>query len=176
MNPTQKYEQEKIQSEQDHHTPTAAAMISHILSNLVIHRTKLKQARAYLKGNQRGYLETKLPTIIVKEDELFDELSQLVLDEGELIPTTTAEFVDYAMIKESGQLKYESAEKMLTEMVTDFATQKLFVTRGIVLAEKEGKYGLAEWLKGLYAWLNHQLYTWQSYLGKDIQEGLMEEE
>ena len=105
MNSIQKYEQEKLQSEQDHHTPTAAAMISHILSNLVIHRTKLKQIRAYLKGNQRSYLETKLPTIIAKEDELFDELSQLVLDEGELIPTTTTEFVDYTMIKESGQLK-----------------------------------------------------------------------
>lgn len=166
----EKYQAEKIKSDQDHHTPTAGAMISHILSNLFVHRVKLRQADYYLKGSVRGFAEPKLAAMIAEEDQLFDELSQKVLDEGELIPTTLAEFTEYAMIKDSGKLKYEDAETILNEIVADLATQNLFITRGIVLAEKEGKFGLAEFLKILYAWIKHQVLVWQRYLGNDVTE------
>ena len=170
MNAEETYQAERIKSEADHHTPTAAAMISHILANLFIHRVKLRQAEYYLKGSVRGFAEPKLKTMIVEEDQLFDELSRLVLDEGELIPTTLEEFTSYAMIKESGRLKYEAADYILNELVTDLSTQNLFITRGIALAEKEEKFGLAEYLKKLYTWIKHQVLLWQRYLGNDVNE------
>lgn len=168
MNPEEKYQAEQIKSEQDHHTPTAAAMISHILANLFIHRTKLRQADYYLQGNVRGFSEAKLTAMIAEEDRFFDRLSQKVLAEGELIPTTLKEFNDYAMIKESGKLKYEADTVILNEIVADLTTQNLFITRGIALAEKEAKFGLAEFLKELYGWIKQQELIWQRYLGNEL--------
>ncbi|MGL9726764.1 ferritin-like domain-containing protein [Enterococcus sp. DIV0756] len=176
MNAEERYQAEQVKNEADHHTPTAGAMISHILSNLFIHRVKLRQTNYYLKGAARGFAEPRLKTMIEEADQLFDELSRLVLDEGELIPTTLEEFTNYAMIKESGQLKYEEAEAILNELVADLSTQNLFITRGIVLAEKEGKFGLAEFLKKLYTWIKHQLLIWQRYLGNDVNEEIEEDE
>ncbi|MDT2612894.1 ferritin-like domain-containing protein [Enterococcus dongliensis] len=176
MNVEEKYQAEQIQSDKDHHTPTAGAMISHILSNLFVHRVKLRQANYYLKGSVRGFAEPRLAAMIAEEDQLFDELSQKVLDEGELVPTTLEEFTNYAMIKDSGKLKYEDAETILNELVADLATQNLFITRGIALAEKEEKFGLAEFLKKLYAWIKHQLLIWQRYLGNDVNDGLEEDD
>lgn len=167
MNPDEKIQAEQIKSDRDHHTPTAAAMISHILANLFIHRTKLRQANYYLKGHVRSFSEDKLVGMISDEDRFFDTLSQKVLAEGELIPTTLKEFSDYAMIKESGKLKYESDTVILREFITDLATQNLFVTRGIALAEKEAKFGLADFLKELYGWIKEQELVWQRYLEED---------
>ncbi|WP_165005709.1 MULTISPECIES: ferritin-like domain-containing protein [unclassified Enterococcus] len=176
MNAQEKYQAECVQSEKDHHTPTAGAMISHILANLMVHRTKVKQAKHYLEGPARTFAEPVLKTMEEKEDTLFDRLSQLVLDEGELIPTTFAEFNNYAMIKESGQLKYEPAEVILGEIVKDLDTQNLFVTRAIALAEQEEKFLLAAFLKELYGWLKHQIFLFQQYLGKDTIDKMLEEE
>lgn len=176
MNVEETYQAEQIKSDQDHRTPTAGAMISHILSNLFIHRTKLRQAKAYLTGDVRIFAESELPAMIADEDRFFDVLSQKVLDEGELIPTTIEEFTNYAMIKESGKLKYKYATTILNEIVADLTTQNLFITRGIVLAEKEAKYGLAEYLKELYVWIKHQVWSWQRYLGNDVATDLEEDE
>ena len=66
MNAEETYQAERIKSEADHHTPTAAAMISHILANLFIHRVKLRQAEYYLKGSVRGFAEPRLKTMIVE--------------------------------------------------------------------------------------------------------------
>lgn len=176
MNAEEKYQAEQIKSDRDHHTPTAGAMISHILANLFIHRTKLRQADYYLTGDVRSFSEAKLVTMIADEDRFFEVLSQKVLDEGELIPTTLAEFSSYAMIKESGKLKYEDAATVLNEIVADLTTQNLFITRGIALAEKEAKYGLADYLKKLYAWIKHQVLIWQRYLGNDITTESEEDE
>ena len=85
MNAEETYQAERIKSEADHHTPTAAAMISHILANL-------------------------------------------------------------------------------------------FITRGIALAEKEEKFGLAEYLKKLYTWIKHQVLLWQRYLGNDVHEEFEEDD
>lgn len=176
MNVEEKYQDEQIKSDRDHHTPTAGAMISHILANLFIHRTKLRQADYYLTGNVRSFSETKLTAMIADEDRFFDVLTQKVLDEGELIPTTLEEFSSFAMIKESGKLKYEEDVTILNEIAADLTTQNLFITRGIALAEKEAKYGLADYLKELYAWIKHQVLIWQRYLGNDISTEPEEDE
>lgn len=176
MNAEEKYQAEQIQSDKDHHTPTAGAMISHILSNLFIHRVKLRQANYYLTGEVRGFAEPKLEQMISEEDQLFDELNQLVLAEEELIPTTIKEFLDYAMLEDSGKLKYETTETIIKELVADLATQNLFITRGITLAENEAKFGLAEFLKKLYTWMKQEQLIWQRYLGNESVQTEEDEE
>lgn len=175
MNAAEKYQAELVQSEKDHHTPTAGAMSGHILANLFIQRNKLRQANYYLKGTAKG-VSSQIADTIKKEDELFDRLNQLLLDEGEVIPTTTAEFTRYTMLEESGQLKYETTENILFTAVQDFNTQNLFVTRGIKLAEKEEKFALVVFLQALYGWLKAQSRLFQSFIGHDALEGLLEED
>lgn len=41
MNAEEKYQAELKQSDIDHHTPTAGAMMGHIIANLAIHSLKL---------------------------------------------------------------------------------------------------------------------------------------
>lgn len=176
MSPEEKYQQELIQSEKDHHTPTAGAMIGHILANLVIHQNKLRQIVYYVKGTERSFVQEKFPKLVTKENQLFDELNYLMLDEEEVIPTTTEEFTQYSMLEEKGRFKYETGDYLLMDVVKDFDTQLLFITRGITLAEDESKFGLAEFLKQLYAWIKHQIYSIQSYLGHEVSEGLEEDE
>lgn len=176
MTPEEKYQAELLQSEKDHHTPTAGAMIGHILSNLHIQQNKLRQGIYSIKGAEQSFVKTEFTRIIREEGQLFDELSFLMLDEGEVIPTTTEEFRQYAMLTESGQLKYEESRGVIFSAAKDFDTQNLFITRGIALAEKENKYALAEFLKRLYGWMKHQIFVVQSYLGNDVGFGLTEEE
>ena len=44
MNAEEKYQAELKQSDIDHHTPTAGAMMGHIIANLAIHSLKINQA------------------------------------------------------------------------------------------------------------------------------------
>ena len=175
MNAAEKYQAELIQSEKDHHTPTAGAMSGHILANLFIQRNKLRQINYYLKGPGKAF-RVEIAAIIKKEDELFDRLNQLLLDEGQVIPTTTAEFTQYTMLEESGQLKYEEIDSILFSAVQDFNTQNLFVVRGIKLAEKEEKFALMQFLQDLYGWLKGQSRLFQSFIGHDALEGLLLED
>lgn len=175
MTPEEKYQQELIQSEKDHHTPTAGAMIGHVLANLYIHQNKLRQVVCYIKGVERSFVQEVFPELIVKESHLFDELNYLMLDEDEVIPTTTEEFTQYSMLEENGRLKYETGNDLLMEVVKDFSTQLMFITRGVRLSEDESKFGLAKFLKQLYAWIKHQIYSIQSYLGHEVSEGLEED-
>lgn len=176
MNAEEKYQAELKQADIDHHIPTAGAMIGHIISNLHIQQNKLNQSRYYLKGAAKAFAEGEYVRILHEESELFDQLNQLMLDEGEVIPTTSEEFTKYSMLTESGQLKYEDSETIIFDAVKDFNTQNLFITRGIALAEKENKYALAEFLKSLYGWMKHQIYLLQSYLGNEVLTGLEEED
>ncbi|GMA07544.1 DNA starvation/stationary phase protection protein [Tetragenococcus halophilus subsp. flandriensis] len=176
MTPEEKYQQELIQSEKDHHTPTAGAMIGHILANLHIHQNKLRQVSYYIKGVERSFVQEVFPELISKESRFFDELNYLMLDEDELIPTTTEEFTQYSMLEENGRLKYDTGNDLLMDICKDFSTQLLFITRGVMLSEDENKFGLAEFLKQLYAWIKHQIYSIQSYLGHEVSEGLEEDE
>lgn len=176
MTAEEKYKAELIQSEKDHHTPTAGAMIGHILSNLHIQKNKLRQGIYAVKGVDSSFVREEFSRILREEDRLFDELSFLMLDEGEVIPTTTEEFKQYTMLTESGQLKYEESRDVLFGAAKDFDTQNLFITRGIALAEKENKYALAVFLKKLYGWMKHQIFVVQRYLGNEVSFGLSEEE
>lgn len=172
----EKYQAELIQSDKDHHTPTAGAMIGHIIANLAIHQTKLRQAAGYLKGCKAILLHETLQTMIAEEVQKLDVINKLMLDEGEVIPTTTAEYQKYTMLEESGQLKYEPAETILQTIVQDIATQRLFVTRGIALAEKEQKFGLELFLKEFDTWCKHQIFLIQTALGREVGAGLEEDE
>ena len=172
----EKYQAELVKSERDHHTPTAGAMTGHIISNLMIQQHKLRQIIYYAKGVEGDFITQHFPKVLVEESKLFDQLNQLMLDEGEVIPTTSMEFTQYSMLEENGQLKYEAADTLILSTVKDFATQNLFITRGIALAEKEEKYALATFLKELYGWIKHQIFCLQSYLGNEVTERLEEED
>lgn len=173
---TEKYQAEQIQSEKDHHLPTAGAMSGHILANLAIQQTKLKQAAFFVTGLERMEFSSWFKASAKKESRLFDRVAQVLLDEGEVIPTTTAEFTEYSMLTESGVLKYESSETLLTEAGRDFNTQLLFITRGIVLAKKENKVGLELALEELETWIRHQIFSLQATLGKELVEQEEEED
>ena len=168
MRAADKYQAELTQAEHDHHVPTAGAMTGHILSNLAIHRNKLIQARGYVTGAARGLSATWFAGALAEQSELFDQLQQVMLDEGEVVPTTTAEFTKYSMLEESGQLKYEDGAVILAEIIKDFNTQLMFITRAIVLSQKENKYGLEAELKTLYAWIRHQIFELARYLDADV--------
>lgn len=50
MNAEEKYQAELKQSDIDHHTPTAGAMMGHIIANLAIHSLKINQASLFARG------------------------------------------------------------------------------------------------------------------------------
>ncbi|WP_028984146.1 ferritin-like domain-containing protein [Sporolactobacillus terrae] len=170
------YEAEVAQSEKDHHIPTAGAMSGHILANLKIHQEKLAQALYYAKGTERPFLKRTFSKAIQKETRRFDELAQLLLDENEVIPTTTEAFSRYSMLTEHGKFKYLSAHELLVSAVKDFDTQNLFITRAIKLAEKEDKSALQAFLVQQFSWNNHEIRELQAYLGHAPREGLDEED
>lgn len=176
MTPAEKYQAEQAQAEIDHHTPTAGAMIGHIISNLKIQENKLWQSRYYAKGPDAFFITSEFSKILTEASAFLDQLNQLMLDEGEVIPTTTEEFSRYSMLEESGQRKYEETSTLIFDTVKDFNTQLLFVTRGMALAEKEEKPGLAQLLQTLYAWLKHQSAVLQRYLGHEVMEDLEEDD
>jgi Ferritin-like domain. len=161
----EKYQAELVQSKKDHQAPTAGAMIGHILANLKIHRMKLDQAVFYAAGQESLVIRRYFPHLVIDEDKQFDRLAELMLDENEVIPTTTAEFVRYSIIKESGKFKYEPAAAMLEAAGKDFDTQLLFLTRGIKLAEKEEKFALRQFLVQLQSWMSHQIRRIRQYMG-----------
>ncbi|RYL93597.1 ferritin-like domain-containing protein [Sporolactobacillus sp. THM19-2] len=170
------YEAEVAQTEKDHHIPTAGAMTGHILANLKIHQEKLAQAVYYARGPERPFLKKSFSQAIQTENRLFDGLAQLLLDEDEVIPTTTEEFSRYSMLEEHGKFKYLSAKEWLSSAVKDFDTQNLFITRAIKLAEKEDKPALQAFLVQQLSWNNRQIRELQAYLGHAPREGLEEEE
>lgn len=170
------YEAEVAQSEKDHHVPTAGAMSGHILANLKIHQLKMAQAVYYAKGAEIPFLKHFFGQAIRIETRLFDELAQLVLDEDEVIPTTTEEFRRYSILEEQGKFKYLSAEEWLISAVKDFDTQNLFITRAIKLAEKEDKPALQAFLVQQLSWNKRQIRELQAFLGHTPQEGLEEDD
>lgn len=170
------YEAEVSQSEKDHHIPTAGAMTGHILANLKIHQEKLAQAVSYAKGSETPFLKEFFSQAIQTEIRLFDELAQVLLDESEVIPTTTEEFNRYSMLEEHGKFKYLSAKEWLVAAVKDFDTQNLFITRAIKLAEKEDKPALQALLVQQLSWNNRKIRELQAFLGHAPREGLEEDD
>lgn len=65
---------------------------------------------------------------------------------------------------------------MIAEMVADYNTANLFVSRAIKLAEKEERFALAADMVSLMGYNQHQIRELQSQLGKAAREGLDEED
>ena len=107
MDPEEAYQAELKQSEIDHHTPTAGAMAGHIIANLLIHSLKISQAKFFAKGNASLFLDQYAPKWIEYEQIEFNKLNQILVNNGESIPTTTDQFKEYTMLKENGATKYE---------------------------------------------------------------------
>ena len=99
----EKYQAELKQSDLDHHQPTAAAMTGHIISNLLIHSLKINQANLFAKGSASLFLAEKATGWIAYERQEFDQLSHLLVNNGESIPTITAQFKEYTMPEEDKQ-------------------------------------------------------------------------
>ena len=106
MNAEEKYQAELKQSDLDHHQPTAAAMTGHIISNLLIHSLKINQANLFAKGSASLFLVEKAAGWIAYERQEFDQLNHLLVNNGESIPTITAQFKEYTMLEEDGSRKY----------------------------------------------------------------------
>lgn len=170
------YAQELKQSEIDHHTPTAGAMTGHIISNLLIFSLKVSQAKFFAKGPAALFLAdfaNQWQNYSITE---FNQLNQILTDNGESIPTTTKQFVEYSMLEENGADKYLKGAEQLFRLVKDLDTQTLFITKAIKLAQKEDWPELEINLSQLITWIKEQIAKTQRFLNHEIQEGLYNEE
>lgn len=171
--PAKQLAAEVVQSEHDHHVPTAGAMTGHVLSNLVIDQIKFRQGGFYAGSRQ---VKETLMTLARDEETHFMSLAELMLDEGEVIPTTTGEFTKYTMIKENAANKYEDDSTLLKIAVEDLDTQNLFITRAIKLAVKEDKPALQAGLVNLLSFNQRQIRLLQGDLGRSLFEGREEDD
>ncbi|MCT1215522.1 DNA starvation/stationary phase protection protein [Latilactobacillus curvatus] len=171
-----RYQAEVKQADVDHHTPTAGAMIGHVMANLTIQRRKLRQMKWYAKGINNQAFKAQLTTLLAENDMLLDKTAERLLDEGEVLPTTQAEYTEYGMLTEEPRIKYWEMPAMIAEMVADYNTANLFVSRAIKLAEKEERFALAADMVSLMGYNQHQIRELQSQLGKATREGLDEED
>ncbi|MCF7523316.1 DNA starvation/stationary phase protection protein [Levilactobacillus brevis] len=171
-----RYAAEQAQTEHDHHVPTAGAMTNHILANLHISIVKFHQVRWSVKGPLALSIRQLLTTYIATYRSQFDALGELLLDEGEIVSTTTKEYHDYNMLQESGDKKYYTATDQLNELVHDADTHNLFIDRAIKLAEKENRPALATFLVTLSGTNNHIIRELQAILGNSARTGLDDED
>ncbi|ARN92101.1 DNA starvation/stationary phase protection protein [Levilactobacillus brevis] len=171
-----RYAAEKAQTEHDHHVPTAGAMTNHILANLHISIVKFHQVRWSVKGPLALSVRQLLTTYITTYRNQFDALGELLLDEGEIVSTTTTEYHDYNMLQEGGDKKYYAATDQLNELIHDADTHNLFIDRAIKLAEKENRPALAAFLVTLRGTNNHIIRELQAVLGNSARTGLDDED
>ncbi|MFL1695553.1 DNA starvation/stationary phase protection protein [Weissella kandleri] len=135
----EQYQKELKQSELDHHTPTAAAMTSHILANLELLKQKARQFRYYQSDVTVQAVMTGLETSFTIQ---FEQVSQALLALSAIVPTTFAEFEEYGMLELNGRDKYLNASEQLDMIKDDLKTANLFIERGIELAKRESLFNL----------------------------------
>lgn len=176
MNAEEQYKQELKQSDVDHHKPTAGAMTGHIISNLLIHSLKINQASLFAKGYEMLFLKQYANAWIKSEQQYFNQLSNLLVENGESIPTTTGQFSEYTMLEQNGADKYLSGKDQLFNLTKDFDTQTLFITKAIQLADKENWPELKLTLVNLLNWIKCQISLSQQYLNHNLREGLYNED
>lgn len=176
MNAEEAYKAELKQSDIDHHTPTAGAMVGHIIANLLIHTLKINQAKFFAKGQASFFLEQHADEWIRYEQNEFNQLNRILVNNGESIPTITDQFKEYTMLEEDGASKYEDDQDQLFALVKDFDTQILFITKAIALAQKEAWPELNANLIEFLAWIKKQICQSQNFLGHELREGLYTEE
>ena len=176
MKMQEQYQAELERSDREHHQPTAGAMIGHVTANLVVHSLKIEQARLFAKGTPTLFLATYASPWIDQEVEFIQRINDALAVEGDLIPTTTKEFIEFSMLEEDGSLKYAEGNEQLFSLIKDFDTQLLFITRAIKLAEKEEHYGQVRLMEELDEWIKEQITMGQKFLGHELKEGLYVEE
>lgn len=176
LTPAQKWTNEQAQADKAHHTPTAGAMTGHIVANLEVLSHKLLQSSWYVTGLNHNELREQFAHQREQAQTQLVTLGQMLIDEGEMAPSTTQEFVDYSMLEEAGAFKYESATAMIDQFAHDYYTENLFVTRAIKLAQKEERPVLAAFLTELLGSNNHNIAELQAMLGRYGLEGLAEED
>lgn len=170
------YQAEVKQADHDHHVPTAGAMTGHIVANLRILDVKLHQALWFLKGFEGAAVKPLYRDLIAQARADYDTVSEALLDENELPPSTTEEYTNYKMLDEDGRNKYLDAAGIVDITAHDYNTENLFITRAIKLAEKEDRPALAATLTTLLGQNNHAIQQLQAVLGKSAWEGLVEED
>lgn len=170
----EKYATEVAKSEVDHHKPTAGAMLGHVLANLFVEKARLTQAALYATDPiERGHFKE----IAAKEDEFFYKIADLLLDENEVVPTTTEEFLRYhKFITEDPKAKYWTDEALFESFVTDFQNQNMFITRAIKLANKEEKFALSAGVVELYGYNLSVIRHLAGDLGKTVADFIDEDE
>lgn len=176
MTSEEQYQAELRQSDIDHHTPTAGAMTGHIISNLLIHSLKISQTKLFAKGPTVLFMNQYGNAWLYREREGFDNLNEILVDNGESIPTITDQYKGFAMLEESGAGKYDDGKEQLFALVKDFDTQTLFITKAIALGQKEDWPELVAELGTLLGWIKEQIAITQRFLGHDLKEGLYTEE
>lgn len=170
------YQEELKKSDHDHHVPTAGAMTGHIIANLAIHTLKINQALLFANGPATMFLEQYGAAWQDSENRFFCQLTKLLTDNGESIPTTSDQIQEFTMLKEDGAEKYLPGNDQLFNLIKDFDTQTLFITKAIQLAQNENWPELADLLTDLLGWIKHQIAKAQRFLGHDLREGLYTEE
>ena len=170
------YEEERARSEKEHHLPSAGAMIGHVNSNLVIHLLKIEQARLFAGGPTSFFLEEVASQWQKAEAAFLIKINDSLFSEGDLIPTTTDEFLQFSMVEQSAAGKYAQGQDQLFGLIKDFDTQLLFVERAEKLARKEGHFGQVRLMEELDSWLKEQIDRGQKFLGHEVREGLYQEE
>lgn len=176
MTSEERYQQELKQSEIDHHTPTAGAMTGHIIANLLIHSLKISQAKFFAHGIAAIFLASYADNWLKHEQTEFNRLNQLLVNNGEAIPTTTDQFKEFSMLEENGADKYLTGNEQLFRLVQDFDTQLLFINKAIPLADKEQWPELKSELIKLLTWIKSQIALTQNVLDHEIREGLYTED
>lgn len=169
-----KYQTELKQADIDHHKPTAGAMCGHIVANLWYFDVKLHQALWYLKGSGTIELQHFYQELISENRQQLDELGAILLDENELPPATVTEYTQYTKISEEPRLKYQSVTAILDETAHDFTTADMFIDRAIILAQREQRPVLANYLTQLRGYNNRKTRLLQAQLGKTAWEDLVE--
>jgi hypothetical protein len=171
-----RYQAELKQSDIDHHTPTAGAMTGHIIANLFLHSLKIHQASLFATGTAALFLDQKAKQWIRAEEDFLNQLDRLLVSQGESIPTTTGQIAEYTMLEENGADKYRPGQEQLFDLVKDFDTQNLFITKAVKLAQKEEWPELEDLLAHLLAWTHEQIALAQRFLNHCLKEGLYSEE
>ncbi|MFD1671378.1 ferritin-like domain-containing protein [Agrilactobacillus yilanensis] len=157
------YQAEQVQSDTDHHTPTAGAMIGHVLSNLKFQEFKLEQYWWYAKANNDLFQQ-----LAEANHQAYLKVISKMLDAQEIVPTTVQEMLDYKFLDEGGQNKYFDTETMLKDTVLDYNKANMFVTRAIKLAEKEENYPLAQAMIDLLSYHQHAIRLLENKLGYHV--------
>ena len=176
MTPEEYYQAELKQADVDHHTPTAGAMTGHILANLWLHQQKINQAHLFAEGCASLFLTQYAGDWLTMERRYFDRINDLLVQRGEAVPTVTAQFTEYTMLKEDGAAKYFPGKDQLFDLIKDFDTQLLFIQKAIALGKQEGLMKLVHTLVDLDEWMRAQILAGQNFLGNDLMTGRYQED